>query len=95
MKKIPRPPLPTDPVAPGQRRRWCSWIADPWAYRCPRFTRTGEPCWCRARDAQVDGLWFWPWRVVPPIAPADEPGWSYDDEVGPVLLPGPRPKDWP
>jgi hypothetical protein len=68
-------PHVSDPAGPGQRRRGCAWIADPWFERCPRPSRTGEPCWCRlvGHGDHED----WPWRVVPPLVPKGHSGASF------------------
>ena len=74
-----RIPKPTDPTRAGQPRRWCAWIANPNHHRCPRYERTGEACWCRGSDPDVDKDWHW--SVVPPLVfdPA-APAWTYDED---------------
>ena len=73
---------PVDPVKPGQRRCLCVWILNPHHDRCPRKIRTGEACWCRAVEPADKK---WPWRVVPPLAARDRPGWNYDQGF-PLLI---------
>jgi hypothetical protein len=75
---MPKVNKPLDPVRPKQRRCLCVWILHPNSDRCPRKMRTGEPCWCRPNHwADRD----WRWRVVPPLAGPDRPGWCYDDGI--------------
>jgi hypothetical protein len=74
----------SDPTAPGQARKYCHWLHHPWATRCPRYSRTGEECWCRFAVPGVDDAW--PWRVVPPLADADAPAWNYDDRDGAICI---------
>lgn len=67
---------PADPAKPGQPRHYCLWIAHPGYHRCPRYTRTGQECWCRTSH-EADGKW--PWRVVPPlVTDPTAPAWTYD-----------------
>ena len=73
---------PHDPVRPGQKRCLCVWIMHPDDDRCPRKERTGDTCWCRPKP-WADG--DWPWRVVPPLAGPDRPGWNYDEGM-PLLV---------
>jgi hypothetical protein len=81
-----------DAAKPGQRRRYCHWIANKWDDRCPRSIETKEQCWCRCADDRVEP--DWPWRVVPKLADPGGPAWSYDNEFGPLLIDDEASRAW-
>jgi hypothetical protein len=80
---------PADPTEPGQARKYCHWLHNPRAVRCPRCARTGTACWCRLAIPGFDDQWLW--HVVPPLANADAPAWNYDDKNPAPYVKRPRP----